>query len=70
MDDLIGLIATGAIFNHFFAWLLAIILVASTIFMVGFVVGTNSAETQALERGYMEFCTTDGSQVWLGECDG
>ena len=48
-----------------------IILIIITI-TVGFVAGSqrtgDAYKAQAVERGYAQYCPTDGAWAWVGEC--
>ncbi|MGH1412854.1 MAG: hypothetical protein ACRBB0_05145 [Pelagimonas sp.] len=69
MDDLLGTLAVAALFNKFAAWVFAITLTVLAIGYAGYAFGFNAAHDEGLQRGFVEFCKSDGRQVWKGECD-
>lgn len=65
MGDFIGAIADVGVFVGFLLFVLAGIGIS----YAGYEMGYTAAEDEAFKRGHMEYCKSDGSRVWVGECE-
>lgn len=68
MDDLFFAAAISALWSRGGAIVFGLMGAIGLVWVIGHTMGVDRTMNEAHQRGFAEYCTTDGSRVWLGEC--